>query len=191
LVLVEITFSQEEGRSKVNQQVFVMCFGVSGRRILTHLTHYYRSETMQLTVVDNIKSIPTLLESLRQMDLVLVSRLDDCLLTEALSLLKHDRQVRKVRVTGLFIYPTIGIVDLSATIIANSNLRKSYQVLDRVRVVNLPDYDEGGIRPRWPLQFYDKLLSDNEKQVIWELMRCYQPIDEVNNGRNLPHPDRW
>jgi hypothetical protein len=130
---------------------------------------------MQLTMVENTKSISTLLESHGQMELVLVSRLDDRILTETLSSLEHNREGRKVRVSGLFIFPSIGIDDVSATITANRNLRKAYQVLDRVRVTNLPDYAEGSIRPRWPMTFIDIQMTDPEKQIVWELMKLYQP----------------
>ena len=151
----------------------IVCFGSSGRRILNQLRRYRSDETMQLTMVKNIKSTLSLLESHGRIELVLVSRLDDRLLTEALSQLEYDRQGRRVRVTGLFIYPTIGIDDLSAIIVANRNLRKVGNMLDFVRVVNLPDYAEGSIRPSWPLQFYDDKMTDAEKQVVCELLKSY------------------
>lgn len=124
-------------------------------------------------IVESEKSIPILLRPLGQRMVTVVSRLDEPLLTTTLPVMEQISNEQRVKVTGCFIYPTFVIDSLSATIIANCNLKRAYQILDYVRVVNLPDYDTD--RPQWPLQFYDDKMTDPEKQIVWEILRCYQP----------------
>lgn len=202
VVLAEITVSQKEGRSQMNRKeflsavgslttiptlitvphhsflvpkTFAVCFGEPRYRIWSHLIFYNKSPALLPMIADNEQSIPTLLRPMGQRKVILISRLDESSLAKCVSLIQEISTTRKVKVTGLFIYPPLGVDDLSSAIVANCNLRMAHNTLDYVRVANLPDYDSSGAKPQWPLHFYDDRMSDGEKQIVWELLRCYQP----------------
>lgn len=158
----------------MTRKIFVVCFGVSGRRIRSHLARHNSNETMLPMMVENIKTIPFLFRPMGQEKVIFVSQLDDPKLTTTLSLLERSRFERRFKVTGYFTHPFYGSDNLSGNIVANLNLRRSYEVFDNFRVTNLPDYAEGSIRPSWPLQFYDDKMTDAEKQIVWELLKSYQ-----------------
>lgn len=167
-------------------KTFALCFGESSARIFTHLVFYSKCPSLLPMIVEREKSVQPILKPMGQQMVTIISRLDDPLLTRALPVIKDIPTEMKVRVTGLFIYPTVGVDDLSSTIIANCNLRIAFTTLDHIRVVNLPDYD--GDKPQWPLQFYDDKMTDPEKQIVWELLRCYQPETRWDyDNTYLPH----
>ncbi len=157
----------------MTRKVFVVCFGISGRRIWGRLTRHSSIETMLPMMVENIKTIPFLFGPLGQKKVIIVSQLDDPKLTATLFFLERNRVERRFTVTGYFTHPFYGSENYSGNIVANLNLRRSYEVFDNLRVTNLPDYAEGSIRPSWPLQFYDDKMTDGEKQIVWELLKCY------------------
>lgn len=156
-------------------KTFAVCLGEPRYRIWSHLIFYNKSPVLIPMIVEKEQSIPTLLKPMGQRKVILISRLDEPLLAKCLSVIEEIPTVQKIRVTGLFIYPALGVDDLSSAIVANCNLKMAHNTLDHIRVVNLPDYAEGNIRPHWPLQFYDNLMSDGEKQIVWEILRCNQP----------------
>jgi hypothetical protein len=165
---------------------FAVCFGESGCRIWSHLIFYNKNSALLPMIVENERSIQTILKPMGQRMVTIISRLDEPLLTKTLPVVEQIPKNQRVKVTGLFIYPAIGVDDLSSAIVANCNLKRAYQTLDHIRVVNLPDYDSNSAKPQFPLQFYDDKMSDPEKQIVWEILRSeQQTITKHKKGARL------
>ena len=161
----------------------LLCIRESGRRICNHLLQHIKTGAFYPIVLHSDDKIPYLLDLYRENKLIIVSQLDEPLLWRLLNLVEKLGDQKKTNVTAYLIYPHRTGTDGNKNIQANRSLRKAYVVLDYVRVMNLPEYAEGGIKPRWRLKWFDNSMTDPENQIVWEILRneqnVIQPVKEA------------
>jgi hypothetical protein len=161
----------------------ILCIGESGQRVHNHLVQYIKTGAFYTIILHSDDEIPYLLDLYRENKLIIVSQLDEPLLWRLLNLVEKLGDQKKTNVTAYLIYPHRTGTDGNKNIQVNRSLRKAYVVLDYVRVVNLPEYAEGSIRPRWRLRFFDNSMTNAEKQIVWEILRnernTIQPVKEA------------
>jgi len=152
--------------------VIAACVGESGRRVWSHLLHYRSTERMLPMVVEDERAILEISRFSGLRELLIVSALDDFILSYGLGHLENEDRTKGPRLVGYFVYPYGS--DEHDTALANTNLRYARKILHRVRVTNLPDYAPGEQRPRWPLKWLSHDMTDAEKQIVWEILRNEQ-----------------
>jgi len=156
----------------IRPQVVAACVGEPGRRIWSHLLHYRSTERMLPMIVEDERAIVELSRFSGLKELLIVSPLDDFVLSYALGHLENEDRTKGPELIGYFTYPHGS--NEHDTALANTNLRYSRKILHRVRVTNLPDYAPSEERPRWPLRWFDNDMTDAEKQIVWEILRWHQ-----------------
>ncbi len=163
-----LRFRERYGQWK-SPRVLIVCLGDSGRRIWTHLIANRPPQYVKPLIVDNERATSLFQSTFRPRKLVLVSALDDELLTRTLAEIETSGTPTRHIMSGYFISPS----DREGRVrweMANGNRDRVRKLVSDVRIVNLPDYPRREVKARTNTIWLDDQITQAEKFIVVDVL---------------------